>query len=166
MEETDLFDREVPLCGPEWRHRKQSNRLSRSVAVVVPAGPSSVMPPQPPQARPGGRGPTQTGYELRRCGAELDRAWAPAARGTSRHPACPAPREVPIAVALLSLALQTRSSPCGGRPALLPVAPCPTRPLAICEVEAGPRSASKSERICHPSLWRRLIQELWWGARG
>jgi hypothetical protein len=27
--------------------------------------------------------------------------------------------------------------------------------LAICEIEAGLRSASQLERICHPSLWDR-----------
>lgn len=31
------------------------NRQTGSVAVVVPASPSSVAPPQPPQARSGGR---------------------------------------------------------------------------------------------------------------
>jgi Family of unknown function (DUF6459) len=34
-----------------------------------------------------------------------------------------------------------------------PAATARTVALAICEVEAGLRSASQLERICHPSLW-------------
>src|SRR5215204_831938 len=32
--------------------------------------------------------------------------------------------------------------------------------LAICEVEAGLRSASQLERICHPSLWDAVANRI------
>lgn len=32
--------------------------------------------------------------------------------------------------------------------------------LAICEVEAGLRSASQLERICHPSLWEAVANRI------
>jgi hypothetical protein len=32
--------------------------------------------------------------------------------------------------------------------------------LAICEVEAGLRSASQLERICHPSLWEAVADRV------
>jgi len=32
--------------------------------------------------------------------------------------------------------------------------------LAICEVEAGLRSASQLERICHPSLWDAVASRI------
>jgi Family of unknown function (DUF6459) len=32
--------------------------------------------------------------------------------------------------------------------------------LAICEVEAGLRSAAQLERICHPSLWEAVADRL------
>ncbi len=32
--------------------------------------------------------------------------------------------------------------------------------LAICEVEAGLRSASQLERICHPSLWAAVAKRI------
>jgi hypothetical protein len=35
-----------------------------------------------------------------------------------------------------------------------------TLALAICEVEAGLRSASQLERICHPSLWEAVADRL------
>jgi hypothetical protein len=42
----------------------------------------------------------------------------------------------------------------GARPTLPdPAATARALALAICEVEAGLRSASQLERICHPSLW-------------
>jgi hypothetical protein len=34
--------------------------------------------------------------------------------------------------------------------------------LAICEVEAGLRSASQLERICHPSLWEAVASRIQW----
>jgi hypothetical protein len=36
----------------------------------------------------------------------------------------------------------------------------PAPALAICEVEAGPRSASQLERICHPSLWDAVANRI------
>jgi Family of unknown function (DUF6459) len=51
----------------------------------------------------------------------------------------------------LTLRMQTRA---GARPTLPnPAATVRALALAICEVEAGLRSASQLERICHPSLW-------------
>jgi Family of unknown function (DUF6459) len=35
-----------------------------------------------------------------------------------------------------------------------------TLALAICEVEAGLRSASQLERICHPSLWAAVANRI------
>lgn len=35
-----------------------------------------------------------------------------------------------------------------------------TLALAICEVEAGLRSASQLERICHPSLWEAVANRI------
>jgi hypothetical protein len=49
----------------------------------------------------------------------------------------------------------------------VPAAPCPnpaatarTVALAICKVEAGLRSASQLERICHPSLWAAVADRI------
>jgi Family of unknown function (DUF6459) len=41
-----------------------------------------------------------------------------------------------------------------------PAATARTLALAICEVEAGLRSASQLERICHPSLWAAVANRI------
>jgi hypothetical protein len=51
------------------------------------------------------------------------------------------------------------------RPAVRRTLPDPaviarTLALAICEVEAGLRSASQLERICHPSLWAAVANRI------
>jgi hypothetical protein len=43
-----------------------------------------------------------------------------------------------------------------------PAATTRTLALAICEVEAGLRSASQLERICHPSLWDAVADRVQW----
>jgi hypothetical protein len=42
----------------------------------------------------------------------------------------------------------------------LPDPAATARALAICEVEAGLRSASQLERICHPSLWDAIAHRI------
>jgi hypothetical protein len=41
-----------------------------------------------------------------------------------------------------------------------PAATAGTLALAICEVEAGLRSAGRLERICHPSLWEAVANRI------
>jgi Family of unknown function (DUF6459) len=41
-----------------------------------------------------------------------------------------------------------------------PVTTAQTLALAICEVEAGLRSASQLERVCHPSLWEAVANRI------
>ena len=58
----------------------------------------------------------------------------------------------------LTLRTQARVS---ARPTLPdPVAIARALALAICEVEAGLRSASQPERICHPSLWEAVANRI------
>jgi len=58
----------------------------------------------------------------------------------------------------LALRKQART---GVRPTLPnPAATARALALAICEVEAGLRSASQLERICHPSLWAAVANRI------
>jgi hypothetical protein len=58
------------------------------------------------------------------------------------------------------LALRKQARP-GVRPTLPnPAATVRALALAICEVEAGLRSASQLERICHPSLWAAVADRI------
>jgi Family of unknown function (DUF6459) len=58
----------------------------------------------------------------------------------------------------LTLRIQARVS---ARPTLPdPVAIARALALAICEVEAGLRSANQLERICHPSLWEAVANRI------
>ena len=54
-----------------------------------------------------------------------------------------------------------RQARTGARPTLPnPAATARALALAICEVEAGLRSASQLERICHPSLWDAVADRI------
>jgi hypothetical protein len=58
----------------------------------------------------------------------------------------------------LTLRTQARA---GARPTLPnPVATARALALAICETEAGLRSASQLERTCHPSLWDAVANRI------
>jgi hypothetical protein len=58
----------------------------------------------------------------------------------------------------LALRKQART---GARPTLPnPAATARALALAICEVEAGLRSASQLEHICHPSLWDAVANRI------
>jgi Family of unknown function (DUF6459) len=58
----------------------------------------------------------------------------------------------------LTLRTQART---GARPTLPnPAATARALALAICEIEAGLRSASQLERICHPSLWEAVANRI------
>jgi hypothetical protein len=58
----------------------------------------------------------------------------------------------------LTLRMQARTGACHTLPD--PAATARVLVVAICEVEAGLRSVSQLERICHPSLWEAVADRI------
>ena len=58
------------------------------------------------------------------------------------------------------LAVREQGRPGARRTLPNPAATAQALALAICEVEAGLRSASQLERICHPSLWEAVANRI------
>jgi hypothetical protein len=58
------------------------------------------------------------------------------------------------------LTLRERHRPAARRDLPAPTAAARTIALAICEVEAGLRSASQLQRVCHHSLWQAVADRV------